>query len=138
MSEWKTLHGQSLLHGTVIAGTQNTHVKGDRVHGNSSGLQPCLVCDHQVGVHIPEWHVLSIHEPHEAVECGAVGLDEPYLPQTFQTVDNLPHENKKEKTAMIAVKSGGHVIGGESTSLTSQSCDDILQPVGILGNLLVQ
>lgn len=39
---------------------------------------------------------------------------------------------------MIAVKSGGHVIGGESTSLTSQSCDDILQPVGILGNLLVQ
>lgn len=86
----------------------------------------------------PSGMSFPIHEPHEAVECGAVGLDEPYLPQTFQTVDNLPHENKKEKTAMIAVKSGGHVIGGESTSLTSQSCDDILQPVGILGNLLVQ
>lgn len=33
---------------------------------------------------------------------------------------------------MSIVKGRGYIIGGESTSLPFQSCDDILQTVGIL------
>jgi len=138
MFEGKALGDKSLLHGTVIYRPQVTHVKGDGIHGDPARFQPRLVCDHQVGIHISQQYVLPVHEPHETVKGGGIGLACPYLAQAFQPVDDLPHENEEEKPAMPAVKGRGYVVGGESPSLPSQGSDDIFQPVGIFRYFFIQ
>ena len=138
MFERETLDSKPLLHGTVIYRPQVTHVKGNGIHGNPARFQPCLVCDHQIGIHIVGQHISPFHEPYEAVEGGGVGLTGPYLAQALQAVYDLPHEDGERQAVMSAVKGGNHVVGRKSPPSPFQGCDDTLQPVGILHYLTLQ
>ena len=66
------LHGKLLVHRPVVYCPQVTHVEGNAVRADTACLEVCLVCRHQVGIHIVQWNVPLVAEAGEAVDGSRV------------------------------------------------------------------